>query len=108
MQLQPLIASMSFMEGKESWKVRQSAIEAVTTLMTKHPVVVANRAVGSAMTVLKDRLSESNLNLRARVLVCIGAIAKSVGREVTQWNALLFPELMKLCSETKQNVLDAL
>lgn len=99
---------MSQMEGKESWKVRQSAIESVTTLMTKHPIVTANRGVGALMTVLKDRLSESNLNLRARVVVCIGAVAKSVGRDIAQWNALIFPELMKLCSETKQNVLDAL
>lgn len=96
------------MEGKDSWKTRQSAIESVTSLMTKHPVVVANRAIGNVMSILKDRLTETNLNLRARVIVCIGSIAKAVGKEVQQWNALMLPELMKLCSETKQNIVDAL
>lgn len=107
-KLQPLVAAMGTQAGKESWKERQRAIEATTALMERHARVAGNRAVGAAMASLKERLGESNLNLRTRALVCVGAIARAVGRDVAQWSALLLPELMKLCAETKPSLLDAL
>ena len=57
---------------------------------------------------MKDRLSETNLNLRAKVLLCIKSVLESIGDEKIHYSSLLLPELMQLTNETKQNVLDAL
>ena len=95
-------------DGKESWKTRQEAVEAVTDLMTRKKRVANTGTVGELMAVLKDRLAETNLNLRARVLQCIRSTAEAIGEETCHYTSLMVPELVRLCGETKQNVVDAL
>ena len=95
-------------DGKESWKTRQEAVEAVTDLMTRKKRVANTGTVGELMAVLKDRLTETNLNLRARVLQCIRSTAEAIGEETCHYTSLMVPELVRLCGETKQNVVDAL
>ena len=99
---------MRFADGKDSWKTRQEAIERATELMTKKKRVANTHAIGDLITVLKERLSETNLNLRARVLLCVKSVADAIGEATQQYSAVLVPELLKLCCETKQNVLDGL
>lgn len=99
---------MRMMEGKESWKVRQEAIEKVQALVEKKRRVINNKAITDLMSVLKDRLTETNLNLRAKVLVCIRAVAEAIEDEKANYTNLIIPELMKLTNETKQNVVDGL
>lgn len=104
----PLIKQMRFTEGKESWKVRQESIEKVTLLMNKKKRVMNNNCIAEVMNVLKDRLTETNLNLRAKVLVCIKSIVEAIEDEKAHYTNMIIPELMKLTNETKQNVIDAL
>lgn len=104
----PLLRGLRATEGKESWKTRQEAVEALLQLVERKRVLVNNKAVGELLAALKLRLTEANLNLRAKVLLCIAAVARALGREVVSYTSLLLPELMKLCGETKQNVVDAL
>lgn len=60
------------------------------------------------MNVLKERLTETNLNLRARVLVCIRVTAEAIEDEKQRYTQLIVPELMKLTGETKQNIIEGL
>ncbi|KAK8830639.1 hypothetical protein WA577_004368, partial [Blastocystis sp. JDR] len=76
--------------------------------MARKKRVANTRAVGELLTVLKERLTETNLNLRARVLQCIRGTAEAIGEETQQYTALVVPELLKLCGETKQNVVEGL
>ena len=99
---------LRFSEGKESWKVRQEGVESLIRLIEKKRYIVNNRSVNETISVLKDRLSETNLNLRAKVLLCIKSVLESIGDEKIHYSSLLLPELMQLINETKQNVLDAL
>lgn len=80
----------------------------MTDLMARKKRVANTRAVGELLTVLKERLTETNLNLRARVLQCIRGTAEAIGEETQQYTALVVPELLKLCGETKQNVVEGL
>ena len=80
----------------------------MTDLMTRKKRVANTGTVGELMAVLKDRLAETNLNLRARVLQCIRSTAEAIGEETCHYTSLMVPELVRLCGETKQNVVDAL
>ena len=104
----PLLRAMQDMDGKDSWKRRQQAVIDLMALLKQKVRVVNNKAVGDAMTVLKDRLSESNLNFRARVLQCIGQLAQAVGVEVTRYTASVVNEMMKLCNDSNKNVIESL
>ena len=55
--------------GKDSWKERQEGILRVTELMEKKKRVVNNKSIADLVAVLKERLSEVNLNLRAKDLI---------------------------------------
>lgn len=96
------------MEGKDGWKTRQEAIEKTQALIEKKRRVINNKAIADLLSVLKERLTETNLNLRAKVLVCIRVIAEAIEEERGQYTNVIIPELMKLTNETKQNVIDAL
>lgn len=99
---------MKSMEGKDGWKTRQEAIEKTQALIEKKRRVINNKAIADLMSVLKERLTETNLNLRAKVLVCIRVVAEAIEDERSQYTNMILPELMKLTNETKQNVIDAL
>lgn len=104
----PLLRAMQDMDGKDSWKRRQQAVLDLTALAKQKLRIVNNRAVSDAMSVLKDRLSESNLNFRARVLQCIGQLAESLGAEIAKYNAMMLPELVKYTVDSNKNVIESL
>ena len=107
-EMGPLLRAMQDVDGKDSWKRRQQAVLDLTALVKQKLRVVNNKAVSDAMSVLKDRLSESNLNFRARVLQCIGQFAESLGAEVAKYNAMLLPELVKSTIDSNKNVIESL
>lgn len=96
------------MEDKESWKTRQEAIEKVQILIDKKKRIINTNVIGELLSILKDRLKETNLNLRAKVLQCIHSVILAIEDSRLQYASLLIPELMKLTNETKQNVIEGL
>ena len=64
-------------------------------------------AIAELVNVLKSRLSESNLNLRTKVVQCIGRLASWLGMEVQRYTAVLIPDLLRLSSDSKNSVVDA-
>lgn len=99
---------MRNMNGKDSWKERQEAIQRVTELMEKKKRVVNNKAMADLIAVLKERLSEVNLNLRAKVLICIEQVFRALSPEGIEYASVLFSDMLRLCSEAKQNIITAL
>lgn len=91
---------------KDSWKVRQEAILSCTTLLAKK-IILNTPVVGELANTLKDRLTETNLNLRARVVQCIDALVKALDGRAAEYGPILLPELMKLTGDSKSAVVDA-
>ena len=67
----PLLKKLAATEGKEAWKERQQGVLELTALLKKKVRVENNAAMGEVMVALKNRLGETNLNLRAKVLLCL-------------------------------------
>ena len=57
--------------------MRQEAVAKLTTLLANKQIVNTPAAAELAGA-LKDRLGETNLNLRARVVQCIDALVKAL------------------------------
>ena len=103
-----LIKMMNNTDGKESWKIRQQGIIDFTTLLKQKQRIVNNKAVSDIVAVLKVRLSETHLMLKAKVLQCIGQLAEALGDDITQYNGVLFSEMMKLTNESNKVVIETL
>ncbi len=86
--------------------MRQEAVAKLTTLLANKQIV-NTPAVAELAGALKDRLGETNLNLRARVVQCIDALVKALNGQAVEFAALLLPELMKLTGDSKSSVVDA-
>lgn len=86
--------------------MRQEAVAKLTTLLANKQIVNTPAAAELAGA-LKDRLGETNLNLRARVVQCIDALVKALNGQAVEFAALLLPELMKLTGDSKSSVVDA-
>ena len=86
--------------------MRQGAVAKLTTLLANKQIV-NTPAVAELAGALKDRLGETNLNLRARVVQCIDALVKALNGQAVEFAALLLPELMKLTGDSKSSVVDA-
>lgn len=92
---------------KDSWKVRQAAVLSLTTLLTQKERILNTPVIAELAGVLKIRLGESNLNLRTKVVQCIGQLAKCLGTEVQRYTAVLIPDLLRLSGDSKSSVVDA-
>ena len=86
--------------------MRQEAVAKLTTLLANKQIV-NTPAVAELAGALKDRLGETNPNLRARVVQCIDALVKALNGQAVEFAALLLPELMKLTGDSKSSVVDA-
>lgn len=86
--------------------MRQEAVAKLTALLANKQIVNTPAAAELAGA-LKDRLGETNLNLRARVVQCIDALVKALNGQAVEFAALLLPELMKLTGDSKSSVVDA-
>ena len=86
--------------------MRQEAVAKLTTLLANKQIV-NTPAVAELAGALKDRLGETNLNLRARVVQCIDALVKALNGQAVEFAALLLPELLKLTGDSKSSVVDA-
>ena len=71
--------------------MRQEAVAKLTTLLANKQIV-NTPAVAELAGALKDRLGETNLNLRARVVQCIDALVKALNGQAVEFAALLLPE----------------
>lgn len=80
----------------------------LTALLKKKVRVENNAAMGEVMIALKNRLGETNLNLRAKVLLCLSQAAEALGGEVTQYSASVLSEALKLATDSNKNVSEAL
>ena len=87
--------------------VNTPAVAELAGLLKKKVRVENNAAMGEVMIALKNRLGETNLNLRARVVQCIDALVKALNGQAVEFAALLLPELMKLTGDSKSSVVDA-
>lgn len=104
----PLLKKLAATEGKEAWKERQQGVLELTALLKKKVRVENNAAMGEVMVALKNRLGETNLNLRAKVLLCLSQAAEALGGEVTQYSASVLSEALKLATDSNKNVSEAL
>ena len=104
----PLLKKLAATEGKEAWKERQQGVLELTALLKKKVRVENNAAMGEVMIALKNRLGETNLNLRAKVLLCLSQAAEALGGEVTQYSASVLSEALKLATDSNKNVSEAL
>ena len=86
--------------------MRQEAVAKLTALLANKQIVNPP-AVAELAGALKDRLGETNLNLRARVVQCIDTLVKALNGQAVEFAALLLPELMKLTGDSKSSVVDA-
>lgn len=86
--------------------MRQEAVAKLTALLANKQIV-NTPAVAELAGALKDRLGETNLNLRARVVQCIDALVKALNGQGVEFAALLLPELLKLTGDSKSSVVDA-
>lgn len=86
--------------------MRQEAVAKLTALLANKQIV-NTPAVAELAGALKDRLGETNLNLRARVVQCIDALVKALNGQAVEFAALLLPELLKLTGDSKSSVVDA-
>ena len=98
---------MSLMEDKESWKVRQQAILDTTSLLAKKGRILDSPEVGELVAVLRERLSESNLNLRTKVILCISQLAIALDVAIQQYTNILLPDLLQLSGDSKSSVVNA-
>ena len=86
---------------KESWKDRQEGVLQLTSLLPRKQPILNTPAVGEAISLLKDRLSETNLNLRTKVVQCLGAMATALGDEIQKYVLTVVPELLKYSGDSK-------
>ena len=86
--------------------MRQEAVAKLTALLANKQIV-NTPAVAELAGALKDRLGETNLNLRARVVQCIDALVKALNGQAVEFAALRLTELMKLTGDSKSSVVDA-
>ena len=93
--------------SKDSWKTRQDAVQSIITLTERKKYILNTPAVGTLLTELKDHLTETNLNLRAKVIISIEHVIKAIGIGAQEYASLLLPSIVRLTSETKSNVVDA-
>lgn len=104
----PLLRDLRVTGEKDSWKIRQEAILQLTTLLTKKQPIIDSTSVSELVVALKDRLFETNLNLRTKVIQCIGGVASALGLGIQRYTVVLIPELMKLSGDSKASVVTAL
>ena len=104
----PLLKKLAATEGKEAWKERQQGVLELTALLKRKVRVENNAAMGEVMVALKNRLGETNLNLRAKVLLCLSQAAEALGGEVTQYSGSVLSEALKLATDSNKNVSEAL
>lgn len=107
-EVKPLLKKLATVEGKEAWKERQQGVLELTALLKQKVRVVNNAAVAEVVSALKQRLGETNLNLRAKVLLCISQLSEALGGEVVRYNATLLPDVLKLSNDSNKNVVEAL
>ena len=93
---------------KDSWKIRQEAVLQLTALLTKKQPITDSTSVSELVVALKDRLFETNLNLRTKVIQCVGCLASALGAAIQRYTLVLIPELMKLSGDSKASVVTAL
>lgn len=79
----------------------------LTALLTQKERILNTPVIAELAGVLKIRLGESNLNLRTKVVQCIGQLAKCLGAEVQRYTAVLIPDLLRLSGDSKSSVVDA-
>ena len=104
----PLLRDLRVTGEKDSWKIRQEAILQLTTLLTMKQPIIDSTSVSELVVALKDRLFETNLNLRTKVIQCIGCVASALGLGIQRYTVVLIPELMKLSGDSKASVVTAL
>ena len=107
-EVRPLLKKLATVEGKEAWKERQQGVLELTALLKQKVRVVNNAAVAEVVSALKQRLGETNLNLRAKVLLCISQLSEALGGEVVRYNTTLLPDVLKLSNDSNKNVVEAL
>lgn len=63
--------------------------------------------IGELLTSLKRRLTDTNLNLRARALEDIGLIAEGVGPEIKKYSSSIAYDVLIQMESQKMNVVQA-
>ena len=107
-ELPPLLKLLNATEGKESWKSRQQGLSDIITLLKQKKRVINNKAISDLVFALKNRLNESHLMLKAKVLQCFGQLVEAIGDECLHYNGTVMSEIIKLTSESNKTVVDSL
>ena len=106
-ELTPYLAAMRDTAGKDSWKRRQQAVLDVTALLRRRAPVANSCAIAELVTALKDRFSEPNLNLRAKALLGVSALADALGDSVSEYPQLGV-EMLRCVGDRNKSVASAL
>lgn len=106
-EISGILKGLNDVDGKDSWKRRQQSVLDLTALLARKMRIMNNGATSELASVLKDRISESNLNLKAKVIECVGQLAESLGDDINQYPGLL-SELLRCVNDSNRNVSDAL
>ena len=94
-------------EDKDSWKVRQQAVLDLQTLFEKKAVVQNTPSVHEVLIALKERLNETNLNLRAKVISSIGIVISKLVEGGCQYANAIIPDLIVYAGDSNRSVVDA-
>ena len=100
-QLIPILRNLQATGSKDSWKDRQEGVIQLTSLLSCKQPILNTPAVGETISILKDRLSETNINLRTKVVQCLGEMATALGGEVQKYLLVVVPELLKYSGDSK-------
>ena len=106
-ELTPLLAAMRDTAGKDSWKRRQQAVLDATALLRRRAPVANSCAIAELVTALKDRFVEPNLNLRAKALLGVSALADALGDSVCEYPQLGV-EMLRCVGDRNKSVASAL
>lgn len=64
--------------------------------------------MGEVIGILKDRLSETNINLRTKVIQCLGVMGTALGVHVQKYCLVVMPELLKYSGDSKVATVNAM
>jgi hypothetical protein len=102
-----LINDLNATEGKDSWKVRNEALEKVTAILEKNKRVEFTAKLSTFVKSLKLRLADTNGNLRIKALKVIGLLATAVGPKITAFNKVIMANILICCSDNKKQIVTA-
>ena len=104
----PLLTALADCKDKTSWKNRQQAVIDIMALLKRKQRILNNAAARDLAAGLRERLTETNLNLKRRVIECIGQFALALGEDAAQFVSLAGDMVTKSITDSNSKVVASL